>query len=726
MTKNSTIRQWGLTTTGLAWIAAAGFAWPGMGDELLVAEAVGEALLGIDEDGEDELDLLQTQPGFTLLVADEDLHKQMNELNTFMAESDWAKAFRLLTELDSDQLQVMVPMGSEGQHVLVKEQLQRQLLSLPPEGRRAFRLYFDAQAAEQFDRVKNHPQPGSDAQLVLAQTLVDRLLASSVGGDAAVLLGDMYFGRGMFDHAERYWRLALHQGSLTGGRALEQEAKRALALQRAGKQAEAKTLYDGLQARYGQASMQVGDKKVDALALLGQMIQAPGTTAEVQDVTATDNLLPNADADPLWHVPFQTYGTKNSVSQVRNQGSYYSPPSDLMKFVPPVVADDKRVYFHWLGVVHALDRQSGKILWLNGSMQQTAETVSSRVQSNQGDPRNYRIAISKQTLLVTSTQNGNYDSPFILKAFGNEDGLVRWSSDTRQDWSIQVPGDGSLKQSAVLGQVLVHEGWGYAVVHRPKQTGMYLRRFDPATGEVDWTISLGSAEIMSFQYTQVSRIPQPSLLMGPSLMYVMTNNGAILAVDLIADELKWALRTDPPFGVGHKQGNNFVRGNQLGNKIEAMANTNGSGNIFIQDDTLYAKEHNGKTLYAIDPTTGSINWSADQLKPDAKLIGIDKKRFYLMDRSIQSYAVDGEHDLLKKNGSTGNPDHAGAVLTDDKILIYGSGKLRQFDTNLLDPAGRYDNADHLGTKGGHLYVFGDLLIAIDRDQITAFKTPINN
>lgn len=727
MDKTHKTRGWGRAATGLAWVAAVGFARPGLTDQ--VAEA--EATLAIDLVGqaEDEALLdLNYQPGFSFVLADEDLQAQINQLSKFFAEADWAKAFRLLTELDNDKLQVMVPLGGDGHYVLIKEELQRQLLSLPPEGRRAFQLYFDGQAGELLEAVKNHPLPGSEQQLAQAQALVDRLLASSIGSEAAVLLGDMYFERGLFDQAERYWRLALEQGTATGQDALELEAKRALAMQRAGKQDDARSLYNGLQARYGQAKIRAGGEEVDALALLGQVLDQPaaqGPGEEEQDDPVT--LLPPPDAMPHWHLRFLDRGSQNAVNQVRGRSSYYSPPSDLLKHVPPVVADLDGVYFHWLGVVFALDRETGKLAWSTESMRDKAQSVVSRVQSNQGDPRNYQIALAEGTLLVTSTLNTNSDSAFTLRAYETETGLVSWSSDTRQDWTIGGAEDAQKGATALLGQVLVAEGSAYAIVYRSGKNTLFLRCFDPSTGEVDWTIPLGSAEIMTFQYTQVNRMPQPQLLMGPSLLYVMTNNGALVAVDVVASEVKWALRTDPPFGLGQPQTNNFIRGNQLGNKIEQMANTNGSGRMLLQDGTLYAKEHNGKTLYALDPSTGKLRWSADQLKPDAKFIGIDQERFYLMDRALQSYHVDGNHDLITKNGAqTGSPDHAGAILLGENILIYGNNKLRLFDTRHLDPAGKYENIDYLGANGGRLYRFDDLLIAIDTAQITAFKTPTDN
>lgn len=711
-----------MTTSALA--LAVGFAWPGAGQEAIEAQAI-----EVEELVEDEgvLDLLSLKPGFRLTLAEEDLQKQMAELNGFLEAGDWAKAFRMLTELGDEELEVMVAMGDAGHHVLVKEELQRQLLSLPPDGRRAFRLYFDGQAAEQFEKIKNHPLPGSDEQLMLTQTLVDRLLASSVGGEAAVLLGDMYFERGLFDQAERNWGLALAEGSATGQTTLELEAKRALALQRGGKPGQALDLFNGLKARYGQANIQAGGQEVDALKLLGQSIDQTAQAVAVDEgASLAKNLLPEQEAMPHWHLPFLDTPTQNAANQVRSHNSYYSPPADIVKYVPQVVADDKRVYFQWLGVVFALDRDSGRIVWNDGEMQQAANQTTMRAQSNHGDPRNYRIAIADETVLVTSPQNNGQNSPFVLKAYDAENGIVRWSSDTRQDWTIQDPNNPQQGATSMLGEVLAVGSSAYAIVHRPGTNELFLRRFAPSTGEVDWTIPLGTAESITFQYTQVSRMPQPSLMMGPSLLYVMTNNGAILAVDVIASEVKWAYKFDPPFGIGQQQPNNFIRGNQLGNQLEAMANTNGADNLFIKDGTLYAKEHNGKSLFAFDPASGKVKWSADQLKPDARLIGINDKYFFLMDRTIQSYQIEGEHDLAKKNASTGSPDHAGGILNGERVLIYANGKLRQFDTTYLDPAGRYENTDYLGQQGGNLYVFGDLLVAIDSTQITAFKIPENN
>eukprot|EP00752_Nemacystus_decipiens_P014013 g12449.t1 len=704
--------------------------------EAVPAEPVAE----VEDNAEEQaVDLIGYAPGFRPLLAEEELQKQIAKLSDHIKQADWALAFRMLTELGDDQLEVMVPIGEAGQHVLVKEQLQRQLLSLTPDGQRAFRLYFDGQANELFDKVKNHPLPGSEDQLKQAQVLVDRLLASSIGGEAARLLGDMYFERGMFDQADRCWRLSLEYGSATGKEALTLQAKRTLAMQRAGNLSQAQALYNSLKDRYEQATIHAGGEEVDAIALLGNYFQqlTPREQAGAPAKLA-GGLLPSRDAKPAWHLRFMSPASRNTTLGLSSQRSFYSPPSDLGKFIPPVVADDQRVYFQWLGVVFALDRQTGKLLWQSGEIKKVVQTVVTRSQTNQGDPRNYRIALSEGLVLVTQPLSEDNRSPFVLKAYDKASGAIKWTSDAREDWSLGIGEKPQAAKTALLGQVLVHEGRAYAVVAQAGQNTLSLRRFDPASGRVDWTIPLGSAEVIAFQYTNVSRMPQPTLLMGPSLLYVLTNNGAMIAVDVIAGEAKWALKMDPPVGIGLQNGpQSFFRGNGLSDRLNAMANSNGSGRLLLHDNVLYAKEHNSETLYALEPDSGQVQWKADYLKPDARLIGITKNRFYVMNRGLQCYQLDGERDLITQNSqNTGKPDHAGALLLEDKILLYGvgfsdgeiKGILRGLDLEQLDPAGKYESAEYLGTKGGHLYALDDLLIAIDDAQITAFmiEKQLNN
>ena len=110
--------------------------------QIQAAEVLEESVIGFAQieggGAEDELGL-NYQPGFGFMMADEDLQSQISHLNSYFEKGDWAKAFRLLTELGDEPLRVMVALGGQGRHVMVKEALQQRLLSLPPDGRRARR-----------------------------------------------------------------------------------------------------------------------------------------------------------------------------------------------------------------------------------------------------------------------------------------------------------------------------------------------------------------------------------------------------------------------------------------------------------------------------------------------------------------------------------------------------------------------------------------------------------
>lgn len=675
---------------------------------------------------EETLEFPSQGPGFVLAVADEDLQKLVRELDGYLDAQDWANAFRLLSVLPSDQMDVVVAVGDGKQHVAMKEQLRRRLLSLPPDGLRAYRLYFDGQALEQMRAVRDHPMPGSADQLARLQALADRFIATSVGGEAAAMLGDLSFQRGLFIRAERAWGRALEQGLVAGEEALALQVKRAIAMHRAGRAERADDLYRQLRARYGRATLRIGGEPVDAIGLLDETLGRPADEVVVEDDREAGEveLLPRRDALPQWHLMFLDEMTRSVVNESRNRQRWYRPPQDLEHHIPPVAADDRRVYFHWLGAVFALDRQTGKILWNTGSVPAAAQRFQALMQTNQGDPRGYHLAVTDDTVLVTTGRVEDTRGPMALIAYDKASGREVWNSQRLESW--RLPGfaeNNAEKITSVIGRVLIADRHAYVVTHPAGSADCYLTRFDPTTGEVGWTLPLGDATRINFQNTQVSRMPQPQLAIGESMVYAMMNNGATIAVDIVSREIKWALRTEAPFGLDFDAaGQRFLgAGNQLGNQIEAMANLNGSGSLILRDGVLYIKEHNSKALYAVDAERGTLQWSADKLKPDARLVGIDDERFYVVDHAIASYRVADDHNLVSKNKQTGSPRESGALFLEDRILTYADGRLRQFETTHLDPAGRYSNDAFLGLNGGRLYRFDDLLVCIDTRQITAFR-----
>lgn len=689
----------------------------------LAQDAVAEAVNLDIAEGEDPT---QQMAGFGLRMSDEDTREQIAQLIGFLNDAAWGEALRMLTELSDQRMEEMVAVGDSGLYMPMRMLVQTRLLSLPPAGQRAFRLYFDGQAREMLDAVQQHALPGSDAQLLLAQRLVDRMLASSVGGQAAELLGDLYFERGKFDQAHRNWGLALQQGLASGADALRLETKQAIALARADKDQAAAQVYQQLRDRYTSTALTLGGEQVDAIALLKDTL---GDLAEAQVQAPTDKAqtgpalttLPGDDAKPLWNAQIIDGLLRYKINNVRSSFSYYNQGSiGVFHNIPAVVADDQRVYLQWFGSILALDRQTGKTLWSGGpDLNLVAENFQQRLNSNSGDPQAHKIALCGDVLLVSSAQIDGDQNRFTISAFEKKTGKPLWESKNRAGWTVQEKNQTALPAS-VMGEILVDGQEAYVIANGEGTNSCQLLRFKPATGEVMWKMPLGDADPINQNNSNTQRMPQPKMMLHNGLLYVMTNNGALLAVDPSAREIAWARRLETPVGV--EQVNSGIH--RHGQQPKTYGNLNGSGRMLVQDGTIYIKEHMSKTLYAINPGDGALAWSADKLKPDAKLAGIGEDRFFLVDRAVHSYSLEGDHLLINKN-KLGDPRHCSAFVSGDKLLVFVSGSLRTLETQTLSPIHQYEN-DHLGVSGGHMLRVDELLICIDERQITAFNLQPNS
>lgn len=732
-TKNKAGGGWGRLCRAVAGCSCVGFSALALADRAMPAEQreVQALDIQIEEEPTDSL-LIGQVPGFILPLADPDkLGKQISAFNQSMQKQDWGEAFKILTELGEDRLDVMVPVTADGLHMSVRVQIQMQLLSLPPDGRRAFKLYFDGQAKELLDAARNHPNPGSEKQLMILQRIVDRQLASSVGGEAAELLGDLHFELGRFARAGRDWELALEFGLASGEDALRLQTKVVMARVRAGQTGKAAELYEQLRGRYRDATLTLGGQEVDALAVLGEALAAAQQAGPIKQQDAAEDrvTLPEQGQLPQWRVRFIDGPTRRKIAKNINGGNryYYGGfATDLVRYVPPVVADDERLYLHWLGVPMALDRGSGKVVWKHGDPTQLLDTLPSMANTPAGDPRNYQIALSDDAVLVSSSKLEGNTAQFTLTAYDPARGAVLWNSAQRPSWDLSGASQ-SRNDTSMLGEVVVDGSAGYVVVQRSStaDNACFLMRFDPRSGEVGWTIPLGSADPYRFGYNGI-RMAQPRLLIHDGLLYALTNNGALIAVDIAAGEIAWARRLNPPVTIQRDDNRGRNRFSNY-NELSQYDNPNGSGRVLIHNGVLYFKEHLSKSLYAIDPLTGALQWSVDSVEPDALLFGVDDQHAYLMNDALQGYLLTGEHDRKKNDNDVGDLTHSSAMLVDGQVLALtannnnATGRLRLFDPQSFDKTASFEFNDYLDQSGGRLYRFGDLLVTVDENQITAMR-----
>jgi len=270
------------------------------------------------------------------------------------------------------------------------------------------------------------------------QSLLDRFYATSIGGRASAMAGDVYFERGLFARAERAWRMAIEHDQVDSELANALQCKRVIALLRAVNPQKALNLYEELAARFDRLPMIVGGRQVEGLSLLADILKAESVeTGDHDDSKSAPLTLPGPGSLPVWSLNFYDRASQ-AKGVINNSNSYYRTPLDLKYLVPPATADKDRIYLSWHSVPFAVDRQTGKIDWYVGSVRETASQLTRRVSTRASDPRNYSLALSNDILLYTkpvaSKDNNSY---FSLHALNKRTGDLAWSSSQRRDWQVQ-------------------------------------------------------------------------------------------------------------------------------------------------------------------------------------------------------------------------------------------------------------------------------------------------
>lgn len=708
-------------------IALVGIAYAGIASALPPIDVLPEARLepflpelpGIEDST--PLHAPEYRPGFVLATLEGEERKQIAEFEKLLEARAWGEAFRLLSELERASLNALMPDARGVTLRSPRKYLRQRLLALPPEGLAAFRLYFDGQANELFDLIRDHPLPGSHGQLQQLQTLIDRFVAASIGGEAAMIAGELYFKIGEFARADMCWRLAIDHGSLDAAAASQLQVKRVLALHRAGETRQANELLDQLKARYDKLTLTIGDNEVNALPVIEQAIGGAGAEVLQHEPGPGPLWVPKPDAVPAWHMTFIPQADRARIS-ASSSNTYYRGPEDIKRVVARATADDARVYFAWLDAVFALDRQTGKILWKQRTIGEQTNSIRKRLLTNTGDPRNYQLTLAGDVLLATGAP-GFEDSSNLLSmtAYDKATGDIRWSTRNHGSWQFQTNNQ-SIQRASVLGQALVDGAEAYTVTHVPGSPACVLVHFKPNNGEVLWRLPLGSAAMISFPYTNVNRMPQPIMLKGSGLLYVLIGNGAMLAIDTASQQIAWAIRMKTPADL--ETTSKTKHSDVINNQLDAFSNPNGSGALLLQDDVLYAKQHLGSRLYAVDAQTGATKSIRKNLAPDAKPVGIDQQAVYLMNQTIAAYPLDTTQVTGWANRKATNaPDQASAIVEGGRVLLLGAGRLAILDIDRGQAVTTYDNTRLLGQSGGFVYRFGDLLVCTSRTGITAFRQP---
>src|SRR5439155_14946597 len=137
---------------------------------------------------------VQPTGGFTLKKVDPKITDALSDFNRYAEKLAWEKAFKAIAPLAEVEVNGMIP-GKDGFFFPARQAVMKTFLSMPPDGREAYRLFNDAKAKQLFEQATKHPD-SSDDDVPTLRKLLGLYFVTSVGHKAADRLGDDLFEAG--------------------------------------------------------------------------------------------------------------------------------------------------------------------------------------------------------------------------------------------------------------------------------------------------------------------------------------------------------------------------------------------------------------------------------------------------------------------------------------------------------------------------------------------------
>ena len=325
------------------------------------------------------------------------------DFKRYQDKKAWELAFRSLETLAEAKRDGMVPAGKKGFFVPSRQRIVMSLTSLPPEGKQAFRLFYDAKAKQLLEKAeaaaKGQASNNADGKAVdevsNLRKMVDKYFISSIGDKAADRLGDALFESGDFASAATAWDAILKNIPDTSLNRLRLSVKRAAALSRHSQQWN---LFDqalrGIRSEFAGEQINIAGKQqvaTEYLEALGTLRNKPAVATTTQSTTQPTTA-PAALEIPEPTSPFtlpaqQQAGLADQAPRriakklqaAMTANGWAANMSGLRTAIPSTSTDGRRVYVNWLGIIFAADVNTGKLVWRSRAF--SSSETSSRTSS---------------------------------------------------------------------------------------------------------------------------------------------------------------------------------------------------------------------------------------------------------------------------------------------------------------------------------------------------------
>lgn len=640
------------------------------------------------EDHNETAEEFDEGPATYVLPFIEEVHKQSYaDFRKYCRERKWSRAFRSIGKQLDVPPEGLMP-GSGPVFQTWQDQMRTDLAALPADGRRAFRLFYDAKGRKLLAAAAALPEGERPARW---RHIASSYFITAAGDDAACLLAANAMERNRPREASVLLRAVIdhHPDTDRDRLTIWMDYARSLAAARLPKALEEASDY--ILGRYeGQTTRHEGtDQKIeDVVAGLTKLAASSARTTAGQ--------IERLELPETLEVAWQKNLTKlkNSTGRVREIFTGRQPQQSATQTVPVARLIADRLWLNNNGQVIVIDPETGDKIVRKGSPGQA--------NAWQPLPRAVLVPLPNDRVLtsgspVSVARRHNQAQRLPLSCWDATRHEVLWKTRSRQE----------TKEFGFLGDPVYDDGTVIAVAHKGSSRQLYLLGLAPEDGALKWEVDIGTpaGRSASMGWGGATVPDLPVVIPDGSWIYIMGDGGAVVAVDRDAKAIGWAMRHE------------LTASSPWYNRGVPPS----PGSVVFVNGVLYFRAASSRMLHALDVRRRQLRWRPRPVNPHTAIVAADDELLYLLGEQLSAWRLRDGSQVWARDINCGGV-HRQIVVGKDHVYALsrrGLFEFRKLHGGVARPPLRHSKAgpNPLGTTGGDLLLQGDRLICVAGDSV---------
>jgi len=617
-------------------------------------------------------------------------------LDQAIAEGDWLKVISLLEALETGEHQALI-MDQTGMLRPLSTLSMQVVSQLPPDGVRVFQQVQGPAAQKLYDDALATDDPKAAREMLMR--IVDSFGPCEIAPTAATRLGDIQFERGRFREAARLYAFSLNHPESTANDP-DLLARHLLALMRAGDWLTFDSAAQLAATRQGNREVTLGGNTQTINALIEQLALARPAPGDIVLASQGPALALPASTYPIAKLDLlNEYQSSSLQTAATNQGLGHLAVNIPQ---PSVINDGNQLYVLQLGELTAINTHTGDVAWTHGHKDELLNLINQQMYQLRSGY--YQSLIEHDDYVITTSHDTQRLDRVWLRVFDKANGEVVWSSQN----------EASLNQHRFIGEPVVSGNTLHAVALQDGGNKTVLISMDLLTGAVNSTVDLGTPAIDP-NWRQAMAF-EPRVAVGDRYVSVLTNNGALIAVDPAKQEVAWAMSYSVLPNVGDRnQMRNMRRGGFVMSAMPSALQT--PGDVAIVDGVVYAKDTRDNMLHAIRLHDAQRLWSR-QVDASDTLIHSDERHAYLLGNEL--VAVDLHTGQRVWWTSHHGESHQPIAFNESACIVAGPDRMCMVDLN-TGKVTQYSEDHPTDASGSGVFVAGGTLALSNRASLNLYE-----